>query len=188
MTMNLYGFTIDLSIALENTKRCWNKTMAIGEHDSMSGAATRTRPASNRSEQVCRPLFDEAIKDYTKGERAAFYSGAITAYCEKVALGCSMASMLKPDSDMYEFCVSEVRRIAAIYDVECYEWNGELWLFRLNHWHSVKHVLSHEVDSPQWHQSRARLFGIPEKEIDPYYHLRKGHGEKEKVTSSSNDE
>jgi hypothetical protein len=119
----------------------------------------------------------------TPEEYRAFAAGFAAGQAEKVYLGACQAAMFRPSNDHFEWYYQEVKRIADAYGLETrvlssfqMETSHEIWIYREKT--VVGMWMMQDINSPEWHQLRAQLCGIPADEVDVNYHLRSGYGEK----------
>lgn len=107
-------------------------------------------------------------------------AGFITGQAEKVYLGSSEAFMIRPSNEWLDWTKEITNLICKNYSIFSLhlESLGEIWGFK--HF-SVSLTLQFmveklELNSPEFHELRARLCGI--KEINREYHKSEGFGER----------
>ena len=98
---------------------------------------------------------------------------------EKVYSGACPAAMARPSPEYYDAVCASMQRIAELYalKVVTLPYLGEIWICRKEYVDAISRMSELELNSPVWHFTRARLCGIPSKEIDEEFHLRQGYNE-----------
>ena len=135
-------------------------------------------PVVGKATQAVRKLYSR-----TPETESAFAVGFACGQAEKVYLGVCRAAMFRPAAENFEWYTGEVEKVAAAYGLavvvlesHCPESPWEIWIARDES--CVGGWVWLEANSPQWHQERAAVCGIPEREVDVNYHRRAGYGEK----------
>ena len=130
---------------------------------------------------TCGPLFLEAINRHAGDDpdkRHLFAAGFVHGQAEKVYLGACAGAMFRPSveyaEEMYHLVESAATQYSLIGPIIL---GQELWLLRdttaLKAFHKMQGL---EANSPNWHFCRGRLCGIPQQDIDIYFHERRGYG------------
>ena len=131
-------------------------------------------------QQACGSLFLDGLLKYAgdNPEKVRLLAaGFVTGQAEKVYLGACMAAMFRPSEAYRDMVWHLVVDIARRYEL-CFDAIGdETWI-----WHPKAHglisAMVHACElSEEWHSIRGLLCGVPAREIDPTFHLRKGYGE-----------
>jgi hypothetical protein len=148
------------------------------------------KTADETQKPTCGPLYLEALTQYTDGDPEKvrlFAAGFIHGQAEKVYLGACQAAMFRPSPERLEMVDTLAMDAANRYGLlmTYLPSVGEFWLCRDEAaFISVsEHMLRMKPNSPGWHHWRAWLCGIPNGEIDPRFHERKGYGESCDVVS-----
>ena len=127
----------------------------------------------------CGHLFSIALRKYagTNVDSARLlYAGFVFGQAEKVYLGACRACMIGvTHPSIVEIVRHIVHDAADLYGLAVSQLNDELWLSRPT---SIEWAMDRlrivEEDSPEWHQIRASLCGVPLEEVDTKFHERTG--------------
>jgi hypothetical protein len=131
--------------------------------------------------KTCGEFYREAISGLaTEPEYWAFEYGFVSGQAEKVYLGACTAAMFRPSDEKRKRLMRIVRTVCRRYGLA---WtvvgeDEEVWICRaVNVWR-VRAMKRYEKNSPQWHEHRAEICGVPVPEIDLEFHERQGYGKK----------
>lgn len=146
------------------------------EYQSFPATPERTHQAP----AVCGDLYVQAhqvILDSpvltTPGELVS--GGFWIGQMEKVYLGASMACMFRIGQEEIFKYQEPLTAVARIYNLESAILLGEYWFFRPVNEGAVRRMMHLRLDSPEYHQARAILCGIPEEEVDIAFHEVPGY-------------
>ena len=128
-------------------------------------------------------MYKEALEKYaaTSTEFRAFAAGFVSGQAEKIYLGACRAAMFRPSQDRTATIIEIANDVAARYGLVVVHPIGakqEVWICRPANEEDVRRMTVFIEDSPAWHERRAWLCGIPEKDVDLEFHKRAGHGER----------
>ena len=130
---------------------------------------------------TCGVLFKQLLEELTDmNSESILRAGAffIAGQAEKVYLGACPAAMSRPSAGYFGKQLENIWKIAQIYDLKTATYPDEIWICRKEYIGDVDRMRMLPVNSPAWHHARARLCGIPLKEVDEQFHLRSGYGER----------
>ena len=130
---------------------------------------------------TCGVLFKQLLQELTDmSPESIVRAGAffIAGQAEKVYLGACPAAMSRPSVEYFEEQLENVMKIATLYDLKTVVYPDEIWICRKEYFVDVRAMRRLTLNSPAWHHARARLCGIPLKEVDEKFHLRSGYGER----------
>jgi len=139
--------------------------------------------ADIRKEKVSCAVLVKKVHDlYNPSEDTEqvriFMAGFWCGQAEKVYLGSCRAAMFRPPFDRHPWALDMISEITATYSlaymVVATLYGDEIWIMRPQNKEEVQRMLQYVEDGPEWHAHRARLCGIPDEEIDPEFHLRRG--------------
>lgn len=139
---------------------------------------------SDQPKPTCGPLYKDGLDLYAGGDAASirlFAAGFVSGQAEKVYLGACRAAMFRPSQDRYGMLIETVRDVAFRYGLDVVEPIGskkEIWICRTRFRQDVASLVEIKEDSPEWHEARAWLCGVPKDEVDIDFHLRSGHGQR----------
>lgn len=135
----------------------------------------------SRSKTTCGVPFKEALAEATGMEDdliVAFAKGHMTGQAEKVYLGACRAAMFRPSERWYPMLWVYAFETAERFNLVRTRVGDEIWLLRdalaLRDFYRMTKL---SENSPEWHETRGRLTGVPADEIDPEFHEREGYGE-----------
>lgn len=147
---------------------------------------------SSADKPTCGPLFAEALRLFTgldsdRGmadeERVRLFAvGFMTGQAEKIYLGACTAAMFRASPEYRLFALAALTNLSAIYGLEVSvferpEIADEIWLHRPSARAELGQLSQLAVNSTEWHALRGKLCGVPDAEIDPLFHERRGYRE-----------
>ena len=139
----------------------------------------------SKNKQTCGPLYKDGLENFTKMEPSlvrVYAAGFVSGQAEKVYLGACQAAMFRPSEENFEMLYEVVQDVAHRYFlyVELLDTlrGVEIWVCRtISVSRSACNLRLCEENSGMWHRERASLCGIPEIEVDPFFHERNGFGD-----------
>lgn len=138
---------------------------------------------SRVTKPVCGVLYLDFLRAYCgtdEVKQKAFAAGFIVGQCEKVYIGACKAAMFRPSESAFHWLKEVVDDAAHTYGltVTTIPASGviEIWVSRSDP--DVSRMGLYQENSPEWHQLRARLCGIPADEVDTNFHERDGYAQK----------
>lgn len=138
---------------------------------------------------TCGPLFAEALRffassDVSPDRTHLFFAGHMTGQAEKIYLGACAAAMFRPSPEHRAFELLALAKLSAIYGLEVSvferpEIADEIWLHHPSARGEVERLSQPRlvVNSPEWHEVRGVLCGVPANDIDHRFHERRGYRE-----------
>ena len=130
---------------------------------------------------TCGVLFLNALAQYTFMDPETipvFAAGFVTGQAEKVYLGACRAAMFRPSPEYHEMFFRILTDTEKRYGLRSVCFNDEIWISRPENVSLVESVFNLVPNSPEWHELRGRLCGVPHEEIDREFHLRRGYDER----------
>lgn len=139
----------------------------------------------SNSKPTCGPLFLRCLETFTSktdDKVCVFSAGHMTGQAEKIYLGACSALMVRPSPQYRSWCLFVATTLSAIYGLEVSvferdEISDEIWLHTMESSGAISELQHLEVNSPGWHARRGLLCGIPDTDIDVYFHKRSGYRE-----------
>lgn len=146
----------------------------------MPDAKNSNRATPEKCTGAYERLAEQAIEDAQDDAAGwGFTVGFIAGQAEKVFNGACLAAMFRPTRISRESLKEAVDKVAAQYAMPVYVLEKddvyECWIYRQNDTDTaalLMRVYAANVNSPEWHQLRARLCGIPPSKLDFRYHER----------------
>lgn len=138
-----------------------------------------------KSETTCGPLYQDGLLAFTGMDPAKipiFAAGFVSGEAEKIFLGACSAAMFRPSEEWHDTVMGIVDDVSSRYGLFVEELptsrGVEIWLclspaVQL----SIRMLPTLGENSPEWHQRRGLLCGIPSHQIDYQFHKRSGFGE-----------
>lgn len=138
------------------------------------------------SETTCGPKFQECLTYFTTAAQTPvelFAAGFAAGEAEKVYLGACRAAMFRPSEEHRTWILRVAVKLVVVYGLEVslferVEINDEIWIHKPEARDELSQLSQMAANSPEWHTLRGRLCGIPDSNIDPKFHERKGYGER----------
>lgn len=130
---------------------------------------------------TCGPLFEKVRDLMNPICFRDFYMGFVTGHAEKVWMGAAKASMFRPPTDRWDsvmWCILHAKKIYDLHHEFVETSRGdEIWLYRDKDvesklWWLGELVKKGRENTPEWHEIRGRLTGVPENLIDRKFHER----------------
>ena len=138
-------------------------------------------PFDRSKTPTCGVLYREALEHYIAmdPERVRmFTAGFCTGQAEKVHLGACKAAMFRPSAENREMLLEVLIDIAERYVLCIVTTKDEIWIARRENAELVRKMKAIQENSPEWHEFRGMLCGVPAEEIDRQFHHRHGYGER----------
>ena len=141
------------------------------------------------TETTCGPLYLDALNDFTGMDEKlipVFAAGFVSGQCEKVYLGACAAAMFRPSKRWYGDLLAIAKRSVDRYGLRLNIFRTssgtEIWVYATRlvgeRLMTLMHAIgSNEEGSPDWHEIRGELCGVPASRIDLEFHERQGYGE-----------
>lgn len=140
---------------------------------------TRNKPPT------CGPLYKAGIESFTGMDPEKiplFAAGFVSGQAEKIYLKACQAAMFRPSGEHHEMVWRIVLEVAGRYGlfVQKLETSRgvELWLCSSPIVAQSIRNLPRPENSPEWHEARGMLCGVPRHQIDYEFHERAGYGER----------
>lgn len=134
--------------------------------------------------KTCGPFYLDALQSHAGGDESfteAFAAGFVNGQAEKVYIGACRAAMFRPSegnwSMVARLATEAAERYGLRFSTMCDV--GEIWILQEHPGvlACFAGLAETEVNSPEWHEIRGWLCGVPTGEIDFEFHKRKGFGE-----------
>lgn len=136
------------------------------------------------SKATCGPLYKAGLESFTgmdPDKIPIFAAGFISGQAEKIYLGACQAAMFRPPKEWVGVVSEIAHEVADRYGLEgvCLPTSRgeELWMVRSPAVRtSILGLLDMPENSPEWHERRGLLCGVPPYHIDVNFHERSGYG------------
>lgn len=134
---------------------------------------------------TCGVLHQQAMQHFAPGAPlapvpSAFAAGFFAGQCEKVYLGACPGAMFRPPAEWCPWVEEALTWLCTLYGLHWTALGREYWVHRDSDTFNdallyLGRLLREGLENtPEWHQERAWMCGIPPSQVDPRFHERRG--------------
>ena len=135
---------------------------------------------------TCGPLFLQCVERFAAAtdDRVRLISaGHALGQAEKVCLGACPAFMVRPSREYRSWALWVASVLSEVYGLDVSVFDrpdiaDEIWMHRHGAQNLVGCLSQMKANTPEWHEYRGFLCGVPDKEIDERFHERRGYRER----------
>lgn len=130
------------------------------------------------SKVTCGVLYKDGLEQYcrTRAEEDLFAAGFVSGQAEKVYLGACLAAMFRPSPERREAVQRIVADVCMRYGLTFQFLGDEVWIGRPGRLgNAIADIQRHPKDTPMHHRVRGIYCGVPPRELDDFFHERRGY-------------